>query len=100
MRRRHQVTQVGGGCVDVDRDHPVPGHHRIGCLQFAEVDRPLEQRSLALGEVPALGRRIDDQIEFLGRHGTAQLLDRFDADETKQPVRGRVEESDDRTEDP
>ncbi len=94
--RGHQIAQVGRGGVDVDRDHPIPGDHRIGRFQFTEVDRPFEERRLALREVSALGGRVDDQVEFLGRHRPSQLLDRLDAHESKQSVRRSVEQSDDR----
>ena len=96
VRGRHQIAERGARLGAFDRDHTVPRHHRVGSLEVAEVDRPLEQRRLRRREVPALGRRVDDQVEFLGRDRSAQLLDRFDADEPQESVRRTVEEADDR----
>ena len=96
VRRRHQVAKLGGGRRSLDRDDAVPGHHRIGGLEIAEVDRSLEEHRLRRGEVAALGGRVDDQIEFLGRDRHAEFLDRLDAEQAQEPVGGPVEEADDR----
>ena len=93
MRRRHEVAQIGGGRIGVDGDDTVPRHHRVGCFEFTEIDGALEQLRLQQRQVATLGGRIDDQIEFLGRHCTVEFLDRLDPDEAEQLVRGTVEEA-------
>ena len=92
--RRHQVTQVrsAGGCLD--RDHTVPRHHCIRCVQLPEVDRPFEQSGLQGRQVSTLCRRVDNQVQFLVRHDFVQLLERLDADETEEPPRRSVEQPD------
>jgi len=97
MRRRHQVAEVGSGGVGVDGHHAVPGDHCVRSFELTEVDRPLEECGLTLAEMATLGRRVDNQIEFLGGNCAAQFLHRLDTDEAEQPVRGTVEQTHDRT---